>query len=402
MFVSRARLPLLGGALLALSVAVAGCNAGSSSDAGGRSGLLQDQPSTVAVTKPVVHSNVARGATGVPVDRRVTVSVEHATLRSVAVTSKAGRVPGKVSADRKTWTAGALLEPGTSYTVVTSMSGADGGPVTRTSHFRTVPLTLDQQTFPSITPLDGQTVGIGMPVIVKFDVPVTDHAAIERHLHVTSSPAQQGSWHWISDNEVHWRPRHYWKAGTAVTVSTNINSIPAGNGIYGQLDRTIHFHIGDAHIYKVNAQTDQLRVFSNGQLLRTIPVTTGMPGFVTRSGVKVIVEKDRVTRMNSETIGIDPNGPNGYNLGHVRWAMRMTFSGEFLHAAPWSVAYQGHSNVSHGCTGMSTENAHWLYNMTSVGDVVETIGTTRHMTLTNGYGDWNQSFAQYRQGSALH
>ncbi len=103
--------------------------------------------------------------------------------------------------------------------------------MTRTTHFRTAALRLDQQTYPSIAPLNGQTVGIGMPVIVKFDVPVTDRASIEKNLHVVSKPAQKGSWHWISNNEVHWRPVHYWKAGTHVTVNADINGVPAGNGI---------------------------------------------------------------------------------------------------------------------------------------------------------------------------
>ena len=173
-----------------------------------------------------------------------------------------------------------------------------------------------------------------MPVIVKFDVPVTDRASIEKNLHVVSQPAQKGSWHWISDNEVHWRPAHYWKPGTKVTVNADINGVPAGNGIYGQLDRTTTFHIGASHVYKVNIETDQLRVFDNGHLTRTIPVTTGMPGFTTRSGTKVIIEKDRFHTMNSETIGIDPNSANGYNIKDVEYAMRLTYSGEFLHAAP--------------------------------------------------------------------
>ena len=34
-----------------------------------------------------------------------------------------------------------------------------------------------------------------------------------------------------------------------------------------------------------------MQVFSNGTLLRTIPITTGKPGFTTRSGTKVIIEK---------------------------------------------------------------------------------------------------------------
>ncbi len=151
----------------------------------------------------------------------------------------------------------------------------------------------------------------------------------------------------------------------------------------------------------MNAQTHQLKAFSNGKLLRTIPITTGKPGFTTRSGVKVIIEKFDTKRMNSETVGIAQNDPEAYDIDDVKWAMRVTYSGEFLHAAPWSVGSQGYANVSHGCTGMSTENAGWLYSISKRGDVVEYTGTDRQMTLTNGYGDWNASFADYRKGSAL-
>ncbi|HEY3530326.1 MAG TPA: Ig-like domain-containing protein [Nocardioides sp.] len=403
MSVLRARVPLLCGALLAVSL-TAGCGSGDSTHDGGSKGLQDVVHSKSAHPKPKasVSSNVARGASHVPVDRLVSVQADSGTLTAVTVSSKSGTVPGKMSADRKSWTAGALLEPGTTYTVHSEATIEGGKPITRTTRFRTAALTLDQQTYPSIAPLNGETVGVGMPVIVTFDVPVTDRASIEKHLHVTAQPAQKGSWHWISDTEVHWRPATYWKAGSSVTVNADINSVPAGNGIFGQLDRTVSFNVGDAHIYKVDAKTDLMKVFSNGTLLRTVPITTGKPGFTTRSGVKVIVEKYPHKRMNSETIGIDPNGPEGYNIGNVQWAMRVTYSGEFLHAAPWSVASQGHENVSHGCTGMSTENADWLYHMSRRGDVVVTTGTDKQMTLTNGYGDWNESFAQYRLGSALH
>jgi lipoprotein-anchoring transpeptidase ErfK/SrfK len=284
---------------------------------------------------------------------------------------------------------------------VVSQASLEGGKsVRKTTHFRTAGLTLDQQTYPSIAPLGGQTVGIGMPVIVRFDVPVSDKASIERHLHVVSRPAQKGAWHWISDTEVHWRPAKYWQAGTKVTVNADINSVPAGNGIFGQLDRSVTFNIGAAHIYKVDTRTDQMRVFSNGTLLRTVPITTGQqPQYTTRSGTKVIIEKFPSKDMNSETVGI--SGADAYNIKGVQWAMRVTYSGEFVHAAPWSVADQGHANVSHGCTGMSTANADWLYHMTNVGDVVQYTGTDRPMTLTNGYGDWNEPFSLYQKGSAL-
>jgi lipoprotein-anchoring transpeptidase ErfK/SrfK len=283
--------------------------------------------------------------------------------------------------------------------VKTVAQGTDGKQVRRTSKFTTQDLTLDEQTYPSVAPLAGETVGVGMPVIVTFDVPVTDRASFEKHMDVTSTPSQPGAWHWLSDTEAHWRPKTYWKAGTDVHVDVDVNSIPAGHGIYGQESRKLDFKIGDAHIYKVDAQTHQMKVFSNGTLLRTIPITTGKPGFTTRSGVKVIIEKFDVKRMNSETVGI--GGSEAYDIDDVQWAMRLTYSGEFIHAAPWSVGSQGYANVSHGCTGMSTDNAGWLYAMSRRGDVVQYTGTDRPMTLDNGYGDWNESFAKYSQASAL-
>jgi lipoprotein-anchoring transpeptidase ErfK/SrfK len=403
MSVHRARVPLLCGALLAVSLTAA-CGSGSSSSDQGSKGLrdvLHSQSAKPEVPKPSVHTNVGGGATSVPVDRVVSVTADTGTLASVAVTSRSGPVPGKLSADHKTWTAGALLEPGTAYTVVSQASVEGGKSIRKTTHFRTAGLTLDQQTYPSIAPLGGQTVGVGMPVIVRFDVPVTDKASIEKHLHVVSQPAQRGAWHWLSDTEVHWRPATYWRAGTKVTVNADINSVPAGNGIFGQLDRSVSFNIGAAHFYKVDTRTDQMRVFSNGKLLRTVPITTGQqPQYTTRSGTKVIIEKFPSKDMNSETVGI--TGADAYNIKGVQWAMRVTYSGEFLHAAPWSVADQGHANVSHGCTGMSTANADWLYHMTNVGDVVQYSGTDKPMTLTNGYGDWNEPFNVYQKGSALH
>jgi lipoprotein-anchoring transpeptidase ErfK/SrfK len=273
--------------------------------------------------------------------------------------------------------------------------------VRSTSSFTTEALTLDQQTYPSVAPLDGETVGVGMPVVVTFDIPVTDQAAFERNMHVTTTPEQPGTWHWVSSTEAHYRPKKYWQPGTDVSVDIDVNGVDAGGGIYGQEDRRLDFHVGDAHVYKVNAQTHRMQVFSNGKLLRTLPITTGKPGFTTRSGVKVIMEKFESRRMNSETVGISRNSPEAWDIDDVRWAMRLTHSGEFIHAAPWSVGSQGYANVSHGCTGMSTADAGWLYAMSRRGDVVEYTGTDRPMTLDNGFGDWNASFAEYASASAL-
>jgi lipoprotein-anchoring transpeptidase ErfK/SrfK len=358
-----------------------------------------DASASASAPQPKVRVNVENGTSEVPVDTALAVTVSNAKLDSVDVTSPEGALAGTLASNGYSWRADARLEPGTSYVVRSVAEGTDGKQVRRTSRFTTQDLTLAEQTYPSVAPLADETVGVGMPVIVTFDVPVQDKASFEKHMDVTSTPRQPGAWHWLSDTEAHWRPKAYWKAGTDVHVDVDVNSVPAGNGIFGQESRELDFHIGDAHVYKVDAQTHQMKVFSNGKLLRTIPITTGKPGFTTRSGTKVIVEKFDVKRMNSETVGI--SGSEAYDIDDVKWAMRLTYSGEFIHAAPWSVGSQGYANVSHGCTGMSTDNAAWLYAMSRRGDVVEYTGTDRPMTLDNGYGDWNESFADYRQASAL-
>ncbi|CAI9419624.1 L,D-transpeptidase [Nocardioides sp. T2.26MG-1] len=397
---SRPRLGAVAALAMAAVLTLTACQ---SDDLPGASALGGDPSPSASESVPPLKlvSSIAKGAKDVPVDRELSVRATGGSIESVQVTSPAGKVPGEVQADGTRWAASGRLEPGTSYTMTTVAERSDGTRVTRTARFSTQALTLDQQTYPSVAPLAGETVGVGMPVIVTFDLPVTDKATFEKHMEVTSSPSQPGAWHWISDTEAHWRPKSYWKAGTDVHVDVDINSVPAGKGIYGQESRELDFHVGDAHIYRVNAQTHQMKVFSNGKLLRTLPITTGKPGFTTRSGVKVIIEKFDVKRMNSETVGIPAGSADSYDIDDVQWAMRVTYSGEFIHAAPWSVGSQGYANVSHGCTGMSTANAAWLYAMSRRGDVVEYTGTDRPMTLTNGYGDWNESFRQYRQGSAL-
>ncbi|WP_418059483.1 L,D-transpeptidase [Pimelobacter simplex] len=396
----RSRVLRAAAVLVTVAVLAAACDGSGFSPTGG--GGSDDKTTAAAATEAVLSTNVADKASGVPVDKVVKVSAEHGKITDVVIRSKAGKVSGRLVADGSRWVSTGGLEPGVRYRVRATAQNGDGKQVENISSFTTQALSLDQQTYPSVAPLQGETVGIGMPVIVTFDLPVADKASFERHMKVATTPVQQGSWRWVSDTVAHWRPKAYWKAGTKVSVDIGINGVAAGGGIYGQEDRKVAFKVGDAHVYKVNAATHQMKVFSNGKLLRTLPITTGKPGFTTRSGVKVIMEKFATRRMNSETVGIPQGSAEAYDINDVRWAMRLTNSGEFIHAAPWSVGSQGRANVSHGCTGLSTDNASWLYDMTRRGDVVSYTGTDRPMEPDNGYGDWNIPWKDYVAGSALH
>lgn len=398
-----------GAAALALTVVLfSACEPGAADPDAGPEAQGSSPSSSVSedAAAPVasIRSNVERGARDVPVDTLLRIAARHGRLSTVTVTGtgEVGALEGTISGDGGMWKTDDRLEPATTYAVEATVRGTDGEVVTRRSRFSTQDLSLDQQTYPSVAPLAGETVGVGMPIIVSFDVPVTDRASFEKHLTVTSTPEQAGGWYWLSDQVVHYRPKKYWKAGTEVSVDIDVNSVPAGNGIYGQESRHVDFQVGDAHVYKVDMDAYQMRVLSNGELLRTIPVTTGEePKHTTRSGTKVIMEKFDAKRMNSETVGIPADSADGYDIDNVQWAMRVTSSGEFIHAAPWSVASQGSANVSHGCTGLSTADAGWLYQMSRRGDVVEYVGTDRPIEPGNGWSDWNLTWAEYQQGSAL-
>src|SRR4051794_33813941 len=137
-----------------------------------------------------LSANVRKGERDVPVDRKVAVQASAGRLTDVTLTGGKAPIKGTLAADGSSWTADELLEPDTLYVVKATGSGEHGGTSERRVRFRTMPLALDQQTYPSVAPLDGETVGVGMPVVVTFDVPVTDKKTFEKHMTVTSQPAQ--------------------------------------------------------------------------------------------------------------------------------------------------------------------------------------------------------------------
>lgn len=338
---------------------------------------------------------------GVTVDTIVTADAEHGSITEVTLVAANGKskVDGRITGQQ--WVASERLEPGTKYKLTVTGTGDDKEERTLERTFTTEELSLQQQTYPSVAPLRNETVGVGMPVIVTFDLPVKKKALFERNMSVTTNKDVEGSWSWIGDSVAHYRPKNFWPANTKVTVNLRLNGLPAGNGIYGQQNQKVPFKVGRKVISTVDVAGSRLVVRIDGKAARTIPVSTGEAKHRTRRGTKIVMEKFSQVDMDAATTGVDSEDPDYYDIEDVKWAMRVTNSGEFLHAAPWSAASHGRANVSHGCTGMSTANASWLYQNSRRGDVVKFINSPRGLEDQNGWTDWNVPWNDWKAGSAL-
>ena len=324
----------------------------------------------------------------------VTLSLENGTITNATVTGPGGAVEGTFEKDA--WTPSKALELNTEYKLAATAS--DG--TTKEASFKTVSPGSAETTF-SLPYMD-DNLGVGMPAYVKFSraIPQEYRASIEKHAKVTVSPTQEGSWGWISDTELAYRPKEYWKPGTKISLDLKWLGVQATDKTWLKKDSSGAFSIKNvSRVIKVDIANYTTTVVENGEVVKTLPSTTGKEGFVTRSGTKLILEKYDSLKMNSDTIAIPSGSSEAYNLD-AQYAMRVTWTGEFIHAAPWSVGSQGKANVSHGCVGLSTDNAGWLYKGTSIGDVVEFTGSDRKMKPSEGMGVWFYSWEEWKALSA--
>ncbi|MGA5816417.1 Ig-like domain-containing protein [Kitasatospora sp. NPDC094028] len=353
---------------------------------------------------PLVHLSAEGKAD--PSQPVTVTAVAGSRLTDVTVVGPDGRVvAGKLADDQRSWQTTGRLKAGTAYTVRISADDGRNGRGDTTAGFST--LAAQRLLTAKLGPdSSGSGVyGVGQPLTVQLSEAVKDPQArqeVERALTVTSQPAVTGAWYWVDDKDLHFRPEDYWPAGTTVSLAFDGTGSRISDGLYGGDRSSLRLRIGERVESVVDAAAHELTLKRDGEVLRTIPVTTGKPGFDTRNGVKVVLGQERSVRMNGETIGIAAGGADSYNLD-VEWATRVTWSGEYVHAAPWSVGSQGVENVSHGCTGMSTENAKWFYENTRVGDLV-TVVNSRGADMEpfgNGFGDWNVSWANWAKHSAL-
>ncbi|MGW0605630.1 Ig-like domain-containing protein [Streptomyces sp. NPDC002640] len=335
----------------------------------------------------------------------VTAASFQGRMTDVTAVDSAGRyLAGELSADGRRWHSTTPLAGDARYTVRVSTVDEDGAAGRKVLNFATGKPTAKQVLDVAFGPKTG-TYGVGQPVTAELSAPVrspAQRAVVERALRVESTPAVAGSWHWVDDKELHFRPKDYWPVQATVRVRSNLEGIKVGDRMWGGRSAPLELTIGDKVVALTDAGSHRMTVYKNGEEIKSFPVTTGKPGFDTRNGVKVVLAKERFVRMRGTSIGIAEGSAESYDLP-VHFATRVTWSGEYVHAAPWSVGSQGVANVSHGCTGMSTENAEWFFENVREGDVVEVVNSAGDMMepFGNGFGDWNLDWEKWQAGSAL-
>ncbi len=354
---------------------------------------------TAPPEKPSVRLVPADGSEDVSPTGEIKATATNAKITEAVLTNSSGeRVEGELTSGDTTWKAAEPLGYGKSYTLRVTAQGSDGEPITRTSEFGT--LMPEHQTYVSMNPVDGQTVGVGQPLAFYFsdDAPAPDKKRAEQAISIHTEPHVDGAFYWFNDREVHWRPKEYWKSGTKITVNVDVYGKDLGNGVYGEADRTATITIGDRVILRADGATHQMSVEVNGQVLRTIPVSLGMPKYPSHSGVHVVMRKHEEYLMDSTTFGLGLD-EGGYKT-KAKWSVRISNGGEFLHAAPWSVKAQGERNVSHGCINMTTADAKWVYDLVGKGDVVTiTNSGGKPLPSWDGFGDWQVPWSEWKSGN---
>ncbi|MFI6243393.1 Ig-like domain-containing protein [Micromonospora sp. NPDC050795] len=381
-----------------LAVALAFTSACTDGD-GGKSSSWHGGGENPAPKAAATISEPAADAKDVAASTGITFTTKDAVETAVELKDAAGKaVEGALAKDGKSWLPAGALAYGTSYTATVTAKGDDGLPATATSTFTTMAKPGNQVRVSSFLG-DNQVVGVGMPLIVKFsrDIPEDYRDDVQRRMTVTSTPAQEGIWHWVSPTEIRYRPKEFWKPNSKVSYRVQAGGLPMGAGWYGRADLSVDVKIGAAVVMTVDNKTKRMTVTRNGSVIKTIPVSLGKKSTPSSSGTMVVIEKLRKTVFDT----FEELGPEEGYRTKIDFAQRLTWGGEFIHAAPWSEGQQGTTNVSHGCVNVSMANGDWLFKNTQIGDPITVKGTERKLQNGNGWTDWNMSWDEYVKGSAL-
>jgi lipoprotein-anchoring transpeptidase ErfK/SrfK len=393
-----------------LALALSGCTpkaeASGTQPSASASGSASESPSPT--TPPAAPVKLVAASPQSPM-KALTFALDGATLTSATVTNHAGGATliGSVATTGRTWSSDDLAYPGATYDVNASYTDSNGQAQTAKASIRITSLSDTSTVGYTITPTGG-TVGVNAPLVIRFFKSVTDRKAVERALAVYSTTPVVGAWHWMNSQEVHFRPQTTWPTHTQIRLVVALEGVRAGATLFGQISTTVNLTVGDAHFTKVDGKKHTLSVYVNGKLKATWPTSLGRPEFATRSGNYIVLLKQPTRRMTSchANITCDPKNPNFYDLT-VNWDSRLTWSGTFIHSAPWSVGSQGRANVSHGCINLSPSHAIAYYKLAQYGDLVTVTGTIRGpadlvASGDPGMTDWNTTWSAWLAGSALH
>jgi lipoprotein-anchoring transpeptidase ErfK/SrfK len=387
-------LALVSGVLL---LAVTACGGGVPGEGSGESEGKGSETARSKQSQAVVTIAPKDGAKSVDTSGALKVSASKGTLTQVVVKDAKGtEIPGRITGAG--WTPSTHLAAATKYTVHAVAKDSEGRTATKDSSFTT--LTPKNTFLGTFTPEDGSTVGVGMPFSLRFTRGITEPKAVEKAIEIKTEPAVEVAGHWFGNDRLDFRPEHYWKAGTKVTVKLNLDGVEGRKGVYGKQSKTVSFTIGRNQVSVVDAKKHTMKVMQEGKVVKSIPVTTGKPGYATWNGQMVISEKFTVTRMNGDTVGYDGE----YDIKDVPHAARLTDSGTFVHGNYWGGDAFGNYNASHGCIGLrdvrggydSSIAAAWFFNHSMVGDVV-TVQNSTDPTVdpANGLNGWNLSWAEW-------
>lgn len=395
------------GAMLLLVSACGGSASGDSKDGGkARPGASASQgggKGDTTESQAVVTIAPEDGADEVSTTGDLKVTAGKGKLTSVVVKNDKGdAVEGKISADGASWEPTETLGTATKYSVDAIAKDSAGRESAKHASFTTV---TPKDTFIGFfTPEDGQTVGVGMEVSLKFNRAIADKKAVQNAIKVTANPSVPVVGHWYGDQRIDFRPEKYWAKGTKITLSLRLNGVQGAHGVYGTQSKDVHYTVGRSQVSIVDAAKHTMKVYRDGKLLRTIPITSGGPGTTTYNGKMVITERYKVTRMNGDTVGFGGE----YDIKDVPNAQRLTTSGTFVHGNYWaSPGTFGNANVSHGCVGLRDVRggngdtpSSWFYNNSMIGDVVE-VKNSHDKTVQwwNGLNGWNLPWSQWTPAS---
>ena len=385
------RRTVLGAFLLSGLLVVTGC---SSSEQGTPNAAGEAPKEGEVAPKAKIVADPAADAKDVEVLKPIKISVTEGQLTEATVTNPEGKpVAGELAADKLSWTNSERLGYGKTYTYAAKAKGSDNKDVELKGSFTT--MTPAKQMRATVNPVDNATVGVGMPVSVKFEAAPKDRVAAEKALKIETTPKIEGAWAWISATQVDWRPKEYWPAGTKVNVAANLYGVNYGNG-YGKADVTSKFTVGRNQVLKVHTPDHNLKVFRNGALAATYPSSNGKDGdpeLNTPNGTVIVMTK--------EPIGDFSNPKYGYTNVKKKWSLRISNHGEYLHENMENAANIGKANTSHGCVNLLENDAKALFDSALIGDPVEVTGSRSNFPTTSDVNDWLFSWDKWKTMSAI-